>query len=152
MTVFYTSINTPLGPLTLFEEDRALTVVEWGRPPDTRPSPLLTRATRQLTEYFDGQRTAFDLPLRPSGTPFQQRTWSAMADIPYGQTQTYGEIAHRIASAARAVGTACGANPLPVFLPCHRVLGANRRLTGYSAGQGVETKRLLLQLEGAALL
>lgn len=152
MTVFYLSMNSPVGPLTLFEEAGALTVLEWGRVPAADASPLLTEATRQLTAYFDGRLQAFDLPMTPAGTDFQKQVWRAMGDIPYGATETYGDLARRIDSVARAVGGACGANPLPILIPCHRVTGAGGRLTGYSGGQGVETKRDLLRLEGARLL
>ena len=156
MSTFYLSMNSPVGPLTLFEEAGALIVLEWGRVPAANASPLLTEATRQLTAYFDGQLEDFDLPLNPAGTEFQQRVWSAMREIPYGRTETYGDLAKRIGAdgntSARAVGGACGANPLPILIPCHRVTGAGGRLTGYSAGEGVETKRNLLRLEGAQLL
>jgi len=152
MTVFYLSMNSPVGPLTLFEEAGDLTVLEWGRVPAANASPLLTEATRQLTAYFDGRLRDFDLPLAPAGTEFQQRVWRAMRAIPYGETETYGELARKLQSVARAVGGACGANPLPILIPCHRVTGAGGALTGYSAGQGVETKRNLLRLEGARLI
>ena len=152
MTVFYLSMTSPVGPLTLFEEDGALIVLEWGRVPAANASPLLTEATRQLTAYFDGHLQGFDLPLNPAGTDFQHQVWAAMREIPYGRTETYGELAERIGGVARAVGGACGANPLPILIPCHRVTGAGGRMTGYSGGQGVETKRDLLRLEGACLL
>lgn len=152
MTVFHVSMNSPVGPLTLFEEAGALIVLEWGRVPAANPSPLLAEATRQLTAYFDGHLRDFDLPLNPAGTEFQQRVWTAMRNIPYGATETYGDLAKRVDGVARAVGGACGANPLPILIPCHRVTGAGGRLTGYSAGEGVETKRNLLRLEGARLI
>ncbi|PIW26022.1 MAG: cysteine methyltransferase [Rhodospirillales bacterium CG15_BIG_FIL_POST_REV_8_21_14_020_66_15] len=156
MSAFHTSLNSPVGPLTLFEDAGAVTAVEWGRAPSPRSTPLLDEAARQLTLYFDGALDVFDLPLAPRGTAFRQRVWRAMLDIPYGRTETYGAMAARIGAdgtaSARAVGGACGANPIPILIPCHRVVGAGGRMTGYSAGRGIETKRALLRLEGAALL
>ncbi len=114
----------------------------------TRPSP---RRATQLDEYFAGARTAFDLPLRASGTEFQLRVWGALREIPYGETSTYGQLATRIGhdGAARAVGVANGQNPIAVIVPCHRVIGADGTLTGF--GGGLERKRLLLDLEAGAL-
>ena len=152
MTFFHASINSPFGPLTLFEETGAIIVLEWGRPPGVNSSQLLETATRQLTEYFDGQRQTFDLPLRPEGTPFQRHVWTAMQTIPFGETQTYGALSKTAGGGPRAVGTACGANPVPIIIPCHRIVGTGGRLTGYSGGQGIETKHQLLQLEGAQLI
>ncbi|MFV0259867.1 MAG: methylated-DNA--[protein]-cysteine S-methyltransferase [Acidimicrobiales bacterium] len=111
-------------------------------------SPLLTRARTQLEEYFVGQRTRFDLPLDPAGTGFQQQVWAALQTVPFGTTATYGELAARIGprgTSARAVGTANGANPIAIVVPCHRVVGADGRLTGYAGGLG--RKRALLALE-----
>ena len=153
MSDFYTSMNSPVGPLTLFANADALTAIEWGRAPSSRSTPLLNEATRQLTAYFDGHLTDFDLPLAPvGGTEFQRRVWRAMRDIPFGRTETYGDLAARIGGVARAVGGACGANPLPIIIPCHRVTGAGGRMTGYSAGEGIETKQALLRFEGATLI
>ncbi|MAO54233.1 MAG: cysteine methyltransferase [Rhodospirillaceae bacterium] len=152
MADFYTSMNSPVGPLTVFETDGAIIALEWGRVPASRSSPLLNDATRQLTAYFDGHLETFDLPIAPAGSDFQHRVWQAMSEIPYGRTETYGELAQRIGGVARAVGGACGANPIPILIPCHRVTGAGGRMTGYSAGEGIETKRALLRLEGATLI
>lgn len=155
MTVFYASLNSPLGPLTVFEEAGAITVLEWGHAPGSRSSPLINQATRQLTEYFDGMRRDFDLPLNPAGTPFRKSIWAAMQKIPYGETWTYGELAQAAGAkpgAGRATGAACGANPTPILIPCHRVVGTNGALTGYSGGEGIETKKILLRLEGARLI
>lgn len=152
MADFYTSMNSPVGPLTVFETDGAIIALEWGRVPASRSSPLLNDATRQLTAYFDGHLETFDLPVAPAGSDFQHRVWQAMSEIPYGRTETYGELAQRIGGVARAVGGACGANPIPILIPCHRVTGAGGRMTGYSAGEGIETKRALLRLEGATLI
>lgn len=148
----YISINSPVGFLTLFEQDDAITVIEWGRISDPIGSPLLTEAKRQLNAYFDRDLETFDLPLNPQGTPFQKAVWDGMLKIPYGQTQTYGELASQVGSAARAVGGACGRNPIPIVIPCHRVTGANGKLTGFSGGEGVQTKQQLLAIETKQLL
>lgn len=146
------SFGTPLGPLTLFEEEDFLTVLEWGQaPPATTVTPLLHEARDQLEAYFSGRLRVFTLPLRPRGTPFQQTVWRHISAIPYAETSTYGAIARTLATAPRPLGTACGRNPLPVLIPCHRVLGRNGRLGGYSGADGLDTKRALLRLEGAPL-
>lgn len=121
--------------------------------PDPSPgagSPLLTEALRQLQAYFDRRLTRFDLPL-DFGSGFQAQVRHAMAAIPYGETRRYGELAHEIGAPAQAIGQACGANPLPILIPCHRILAANG-LGGFSAKGGVESKVFLLKLEGAASL
>lgn len=156
-TVSWLSFPSPVGTLSIFADGAALTVVEWGRAPEPPPAAEATRALladarAQLDAYFDGKAIAFALPLAPAGNAFQQSVWQAMCAIPYGTTRTYGELAADLGSSARAVGTACGANPIPIIIPCHRVLGAGNRMTGYSGGAGVETKIQLLQLEGAALI
>lgn len=145
------SLNTPIGVLTLFEEEGALVAVEWGRAPAAPETPLLKEARHQLDAYFDRRLRSFDLPLRPSGTPFQRRVWSALEGIPYATVVTYGDLAGRLGTAPRGIGGACGRNPLAVVVPCHRVIGAGGRLVGYSGGQGLVTKRALLLLEGAAV-
>lgn len=150
-TVHYLTASTPVGTVTLFEEDGAIISLEWGRGPEPDPTPLLQEAHRQLNAYFDGALTAFDLPLSPRGTEYRQKIWHAMRTIPYGDVRTYGDLAKSIGGAPRAVGGACGANPIPIFIPCHRVVGSNGKLTGFSGGAGVDTKRHLLTLEGALL-
>jgi methylated-DNA-[protein]-cysteine S-methyltransferase len=147
------SFATPLGDLSLFEEKGALVAVEWGRAAmdkerGGKSTPLLDRARKQLDEYFDGKRTKFDLPLAPSGTAFQKKVWAAIARIPYGQTASYGDVAHQVDSGPRAVGGACGKNPIGVIVPCHRVLGSQGTIGGYSGGGGLVTKKQLLKLEG----
>ncbi len=112
---------------------------------------LLAEAAGQLAEYFAGRRRDFDLPLAPAGSPFQRRAWAELGRIPYGATVSYGTLARRLGSAAQAVGQACGANPLPIVIPCHRVLAAGGALGGYSGDGGLETKCALLRLEGALL-
>ena len=144
------TMQSPIGLLTIEETDGAITALRFGgetvSPP---PTPLLQRAAQQLTEYFAARRRRFDLPLRPQGTAFQQAAWSALCDIPYGQTRTYAQQAAAIGrpKACRAVGMANHRNPLPLFIPCHRVIGAGGKLTGYAGGLAV--KRFLLELEQA---
>jgi methylated-DNA-[protein]-cysteine S-methyltransferase len=148
----YLVVSTPIGDLTIFEEGGAIVALEFGRAPAVagKPSALLKRAARQLAEYFDDRRKTFDLPLKPAGTAFQRRVWARLAAIPYGKVETYGALANKLRSAPRAVGGACGANPIPILIPCHRVLGANGGLGGYSGAGGVATKRFLLAREGVA--
>lgn len=145
-------IDTPIGELTLTARDGKLVGVHF--PPGAPSSnsregtePVLEAAAAQLRKYFAGERTAFDLPLELDGSAFQQEAWRALADIPYGETVSYGEHARRLGrpDAVRAVGAANGANPIPIVLPCHRVIGADGSLTGF--GGGLQTKRALLDLE-----
>lgn len=105
-----------------------------------------------MSAYFDGKLEKFNLPLAPAGTEFQRGVWQAMTQIPYGQTQTYGDLAADSGSLARAVGGACGKNPIPIIIPCHRVMGGGGKLTGFSGGAGPESKVFLLKLEGAMFL
>lgn len=155
----HTVIDSPVGPLTLVGTGDALSGLYMSRqrhrPPaetfgPSDPAPF-TEATRQLRDYFAGQRTEFDLPLAPHGTEFQLRVWKALQQIPYGRTLSYGELATEIGrpSAARAVGLANGRNPISIIVPCHRVVGATGDLTGY--GGGLDRKRQLLNLERATL-
>lgn len=147
------ALESPLGRLNLFEEDGALTALDFGGKRSTgAPSKLLLEAKRQLAAYFSGRLRCFDLPLAPGGSPFERRVWQLMAEIPYGETRSYGELADALAAGPRAVGQACGRNPLPILIPCHRVLAAGGALGGYSGGKGVDTKRRLLILEGALLV
>ena len=144
------TIESPVGPLTITAEDDAITAVDFGTGGGPGPNDgVLAEAARQLTEYFDGARRAFDLPLTPHGTPFRLKVWAAMQAIPYGQTRSYGDLARDLDSAPRAIGGACGANPIPLVIPCHRVVGAGGTLGGFSGGAGCDTKRQLLALEGA---
>ena len=147
------SLESPLGRLSLFEENGAIVALDWGGKRSTGgPTPLLLHAKRQLDAYFAGKRHDFDLPLAPQGSSFEQRVWRLMAAIPYGETRSYGELAAALDAAPRAVGQACGRNPIPILIPCHRVLAAGGALGGYSGGKGVETKRRLLILEKALLV
>lgn len=138
---------SPLGPLTLQEKSAAIVSLGWGRTSDVEPSPVLIEAKSQLDAYFDGRLKVFDLPLAPPGTAFQIAVWTLMEGIPYGQTRTYGAMASDLKSGPRAVGGAGAANPIPIFIPCHRVVGAGRRMCGYSGGAGIATKQALLRLE-----
>jgi len=154
----YTYFDSPIGRLLLQSDGSALTGLymdvpsrpppgmhEWVEDANARPLPA---AVQQLEEYFSGRRREFDLPLRSDGTEFQQRVWTALTEIPYGVTWSYGELARRIGNpnASRAVGLANGRNPISILVPCHRVIGADGSLTGY--GGGVERKRWLLAHEG----
>ena len=143
-------MHAPIGDLTISAEDNIIVSLDWGWAQEQNTNTLLQDAKSQLNDYFDGLRKNFDLPLEPPGTKFQQRVWSMMQQIPYGKTITYGEIAKALGSSARAVGMACGANPIPVIIPCHRVVAAND-MGGYSGDGGVETKRALLHLERVLL-
>jgi len=156
----FTYFESPIGRLLLTSDGTALTGLYMepsrkaqctdGWAEDVTVAPL-SSTVRQLTEYFDGTRREFDLPLRLQGTMFQTRVWRELTEIPYGQTWSYGQLAKRIdkPSASRAVGLANGANPIAIVVPCHRVIGADASLTGY--GGGVDRKRWLLAHEGAAL-
>ena len=151
------TIESPVGPLTLIATERGLRGlhfageqpdrVEWPDADEDVGDPVIAAVETQLGEYFAGERTQFDIPLDLVGTPFQVTAWTALADIPYGETVSYGEQARRIgkAGAARAVGAANGRNPVAIVLPCHRVIGADGSLTGF--GGGIDTKRALLDLE-----
>jgi len=143
------SLPSPIGQLTIEEEDGALVAIGWGNGAAGNGSPLLAEAARQLAAYFAGELRQFDLPLRPRGSPFETRVWAAMQAIPYGETRCYGDLAGALRSAPRAVGRACGKNPIPIVIPCHRVL-AKAGLGGYSGTGGLATKQRLLALEGAA--
>lgn len=139
-------VPTLVGPLAITERDGAIVALSWDGPADGKPTPLLREAARQLAAYFAGSLTRFDLPLGPAASDSQRRVRDALCAIPYGSTATYGEIARRTGSAARAVGAACGANPIPVIVPCHRVVAANGA-GGYSGKGGLLTKAALLDIE-----
>jgi methylated-DNA-[protein]-cysteine S-methyltransferase len=142
------SLHSPLGDLTVSEEDGRIVSLDWGRGSLQSPTPLLHEAVTQLHDYFDGKRQQFDLPLAPPGTEFQRRVWAALCAIPYGETRSYADIAQAIGcKAARAIGQANGRNCIPILIPCHRVVAADGSLGGYSGGEGAETKRFLLNLE-----
>lgn len=158
MTRTHLVVDTPIGALTLVAEDDLLRAIyvedQRHRPPDDRfghpddgDSVVLKETARQLTEYFAGERSTFELPLAAEGTPFQRRVWEELCAIPYGETISYGELARRIGqpTASRAVGLANGRNPISIVVPCHRVIGSSGKLVGY--GGGLERKQTLLALE-----
>jgi methylated-DNA-[protein]-cysteine S-methyltransferase len=147
------SFETPVGRVTLFEEGGAIAALDWGGKHRSKgtSSRLLLEGKRQIAAYFAGKRKDFELPLEPRGSKTDRAIWQAMAEIPFGQTRTYGDIAKELSVSARAVGQACARNPIPILLPCHRVVGA-ADLGGFSAPGGVEWKSQLLRHEGALLL
>lgn len=152
-TQVWTVVESPIGPLRLVADDEGLRAVEFdpfeGEPGERDDeAPLLVETARQLAAYFAKELTEFDLPLAARGTDYQVRVWEALREIPYGTTASYGEIAARLGQvpgASRAVGLANGRNPIPVIVPCHRVIGASGTLTGYAGG--LERKKVLLDLE-----
>jgi len=158
----WTLMDSPIGELRIVEQGGAITAIEFtpfrdsvdGRPRGERgdDNPVLVRAVEQLTAYFARELKEFDLPLAPHGTDFQQKVWEQLLEVGYGETASYGQIAHRLGhtnAASRAVGLANGRNPIPIVIPCHRIIGANGTLTGYAGG--IERKQTLLELEQDAL-
>jgi len=142
------SLHTPVGDITVFEQDGAIVSLDWGWVPKQASSALLDRAREQLQAYLDGKLTSFDLPLEPAGTEYRRAVWRALCDIPYGQTRSYRDIAATAGGSARSVGQANGHNPIPLIIPCHRVVAATH-IGGYSGGDGLPTKRWLLALENS---
>ena len=161
MTLSYKDIESPVGKLRLVASANALVAVLWERERLDRlkleamkfapQQPILIETERQLSEYFVGRRTAFDLPLEPSGSEFQKKVWRALTEIPFGQKRTYLDLANAVGSpkAYRAIGAANGKNPISIIVPCHRVVGANGALTGFAGG--LEAKAKLLALEAGAV-
>jgi methylated-DNA-[protein]-cysteine S-methyltransferase len=146
---------SPFGRLVMMADDTAIKRIRWDETmaaPTETSSPLLQEAQRQLKAYAERTLRQFDLPVQPDGSDFQQQVWTLMQQIPYGQTMTYGEMATRLGGIAREVGSACGSNPIPIVIPCHRVVGGGGRMTGFSGGRGVDSKAQLLAHEGALLL
>ncbi|QMU59532.1 MAG: methylated-DNA--[protein]-cysteine S-methyltransferase [Boseongicola sp.] len=141
---------SPLGPITIVEEDGGITALEWGRNGDEE-TPLLVEAHFQLAAYFDHALVEFDVPLAPKVSPSQRMFLDALIAIPFGETKTYGQIAKETGLSAQGAGQACGANPIAIIIPCHRVIGTGH-LGGFSAPGGIETKVALLKHEGAASL
>jgi methylated-DNA-[protein]-cysteine S-methyltransferase len=154
MSICY--VETPVGRLAIEADHDAVTGLRWASPGenarDNTPSPVLTEATRQLERYFARTLKRFDLPLAQRGTDFQKRVWTMMSAIPYGETATYGGMAMALGSGPRPVGMACARNPIPIIVPCHRVLASGGKEGGFSGGTGLPTKRQLLALEGVVLL
>ena len=159
MALTFRTVSTPLGDITAVANEQGLTQVILAGDDGsvlveaTEGGPIVDAAATQLAEYFAGERMAFDLPLDPQGSEFQLTVWKALGAVPFGTTATYGEIARAIGqlTATRAVGAANGRNPIPIIIPCHRVIGASGELTGYSGGGGIETKRRLLDHESGTL-
>lgn len=152
----YTSMDSPVGPLLLASDQDGLRLIEFepARYPEPkneswvkRLNPILEQTIAELSEYFQGKRREFDIPLAPHGSAFQRKVWNALLGIPYGTVCSYSDVARRIGepTASRAVGHANGRNPIPIIVPCHRVVGANGSLTGY--GGGLHVKKFLLDLE-----
>jgi methylated-DNA-[protein]-cysteine S-methyltransferase len=162
MSTCFTQIESPLGRLLLAANDAGLRHIIFSNGRQTAtPDPgwredaaPLTETIRQLQAYFTGELENFDLPLAPGGTPFQMDVWQRLRDIPYGQTISYGELARRIGNpkASRAVGLANGSNPIPIVIPCHRVIGSNGKLTGYGGGLPIKEKLLALERHQLRLL
>ena len=162
MSYFTKTMKSPVGELTLVASDQGLAAILWENddpkrvrlePREERPEhPVLVEAERQLGEYFAGKRDRFTLPLHFNGTEFQRKVWHALTTIPFGETRSYAQIAVQVGSpqAVRAVGAANGRNPISIVAPCHRVIGANGKLTGFAGG--LEAKAFLLRLEGGELL
>lgn len=148
------SLHSPIGDLTVSEDSGRIVALDWGWGRDQTPTPLLQMALARLHAYFDGELAdpGADLPLAPAGTAYRQRVWAALRRIPPGATRSYGQIAAEVGGSARAVGQANATNPIPVLIPCHRVVGSSRQagrleLGGYSGLGGLDTKRWLLELE-----
>jgi methylated-DNA-[protein]-cysteine S-methyltransferase len=159
---YCTQIDSPVGPLLLAGDEAGLREIQFvkGRRPVSadpgwrRDAAPFGETIRQLRSYFAGEREAFDLPLAPEGTPFQLEVWKRLCDIPYGETISYGELARRMdhPRASRAVGLANGSNPIPIIIPCHRVIGSNGKLTGYGGGLPIKEKLLALERRQLTLL
>lgn len=146
------TLKSPVGTLTLFAENEAIVALEWGEGAGAKrasASPVLNDARAALETYFKtGALDVSQIKLDPHGTPFQKRAWREMSKLKPGQTKSYGDLARTLKTSARALGGACAKNPIPILIPCHRVLGAGGALANYSGGDGPETKRTLLRLEG----
>lgn len=146
------TLETEIGPVTVTEAKGAIVALDWGaRASAPESTPLLAEAVRQIRAYLAGRLKRFELPLALTGSPFQAQVFEAMRAIPYGRVMSYGDLARAVDSAPRAIGGACGANPAPILVPCHRVIASGGRLGGYSGHGGVATKRFLLRIEGAAV-
>lgn len=142
------SFDTPFGILYCAASSKGLTYLSWQNNGNSAENAHTRQAQQQIQEFFNHNRTTFDIPLDLQGTPFQKQVWAEIAKIPYGKTVSYSDIAQKINSHPRAVGMATGKNPVPILIPCHRVMGKNGTLTGFSGGDGIPTKEKLLHFEG----
>lgn len=140
------SLHSPIGDLSIAEYDETIVSIEWGWGSLQEETPLLKEAKKQLNAYFDGKLKQFDLPLQPFGTPYQLKVWKSLQTIPYGETLSYLDIAKIAGGSPRSIGGANAANPIPILIPCHRVIG-KKGLGGYSGGEGIKTKQYLLTME-----
>lgn len=150
MAVAYASLDGPVGWVTVFVEDGAVVALEWGRAEDEVSGPGVDAAVGELRRYLAGEPVDFTVPVRPAGSAFRQAVWRRLMAIPRGHTVSYGSVAAELGSAPRAIAGACAANPIPIIIPCHRVVAAAGGLGGYSGGDGIATKQALLALEGLA--
>ena len=139
-------IKTRMGDLSVYG-DNAITGVDWGRAGISAPNEVLIEAKSQILNYFNGTLRSFSLPISPEGTQFQVRVWKGLTKVPYGETLTYGKFAKRLNTSPRAVGRACASNPIPLIIPCHRIIGRGGALVGYSGGDGIATKANLIIFE-----
>lgn len=145
------SLHTPVGAVTVSAEDEVIVALDWGWGRDQEATPVLERAKRWLQAYFDGEPGPMDLPLDPFGTAYRRRVWQVLGEVPLGSARSYRQMAEIAGGSARTIGTAMANNPIPLLIPCHRVVGSGPRgqflLGGYSGGEGIETKRFLLDHE-----
>lgn len=143
------TIQSPVGALTMTQEGPHLIALSWTNLTESDDTPLLREARSQLSAFFTGRLTKLDLPLAPAGTGFDRRVWEALSLIPFGETRTYADLAGSLGTMPRAIGGACARNPLPIIIPCHRVMAKDGSLGGYSGGAGTATKKYLLDFEYA---
>ncbi len=147
----YATLHGPVGWITVFAEDGAVVALEWGRTEAAVSGPGLDSALAELERYLNGEPVTFSIPVSPDGGPFRERVWRRLMAIPWGGTASYGALAAELGTSARAIARACATNPIPIIIPCHRVVAATGGLCGYSGGDGIATKAALLALEGVGL-
>ena len=140
-------MNSPFGPITLFSTNDELISIAFCNTKSSMPNKILNEASSQINAYFNGRLSYFDLPIKTTGTAFQKKVWKQLIHIPYGKTLSYKQIANNLKSSPRAVGQACGKNPIPIIIPCHRVLGSKNKIGGFSFANGTQTKLSLLKIE-----
>ena len=145
--MYFQTMNIPFGPITLFSTNDKIISIKFCKTKGYYPNEILNEASFQINAYFNGRLNRFDLPIKTVGTAFQKKVWKQIIHIPYGKTLNYKQIAINLKSSPRAVGHACGKNPIPIIIPCHRVLGSNNKLGGYSFANGKQTKLSLLKIE-----